>query len=99
MKELPYPADLKGEGLPVMLQKPLQEDLLFIRELWSDPSTMAPVGGARVMDEETSLQWYRRMIEPGSDQDRYSSLEMQKTVKASVKPVSIAGSIPGGWRS
>jgi len=54
-----------------MLQKPLQEDLLFIRELWSDPSTMAPVGGARVMDEETSLQWYRRMIEPGSDQDRY----------------------------
>ena len=71
MQELPYPEKLGLAGLPVMLQKPLEEDLLFIRELWSDPPTMAPVGGPWVMDEETARSWYQRMIEPGSDHDRY----------------------------
>jgi RimJ/RimL family protein N-acetyltransferase len=68
---LPYPEKLKQVGSPVLLQKPQEEDLLFIRELWSDPPTMAPVGGIRVLDEATARQWYHLMVEPGSDRDRY----------------------------
>ena len=54
-----------------MLQKPREEDLFFIRQLWSDPATMAPVGGTIAMDEQSARQWYQRMVKPGSNGDRY----------------------------
>lgn len=43
----------------------------FIRQLWSDPDTMAPVGGTVLLSDKEEHEWYARMIDPGSSRDCY----------------------------
>jgi RimJ/RimL family protein N-acetyltransferase len=45
--------------------------MLFIRQLWSDPETMTPVGGPIWLTDEQAEQWFKRMIQPGSPTDYY----------------------------
>lgn len=54
---------LKGDK--VMLRPPEPAELAYIRWLWSDPETMAPVGGPVELDKERAVSWYARWVNPG----------------------------------
>ena len=41
----------------------------FVRQLWSDPETMEPVGGPIYLTDDQARYWYARMIDPGSPTD------------------------------
>lgn len=43
----------------------------YIVKLWTDPLTMAEVGGPVHLTEEQAQKWYARMVSPGSQTDRY----------------------------
>ena len=47
------------------------EDMSFIRRLWSDPDTMAPVGGPVILTDEQADQWFRRMTDSANQTDCY----------------------------
>ena len=55
----------------VCLRPPGREDLPYIQKLWADPDTMKDVGGPIVIDEEKARRWFEKMVNPGSDRDRY----------------------------
>lgn len=55
----------------IYLKQPTLDDLEFIRWLWADPETMAPVGGPIILEDFEALEWYTRMISPGSMGDHY----------------------------
>lgn len=57
--------------LDVELKIPTENDLQFIRRLWSDPETMQPVGGPIHMTNEQAKGWFDRMIDPGTPTDCY----------------------------
>lgn len=61
--------EIKGEN--VVLRTPTPADLPYIRGLWADPETMREVGGPIEMSEEQARRWFERMVDPGSDRDRY----------------------------
>ena len=61
--------ELVNDG--VCLRPPRPGDVEYIRKLWSDPLTMAEVGGPIEMDQEQARRWYARMVYPGVDTDRY----------------------------
>ena len=63
------PADL-GEGA-VCLRPPRLADLDFIRALWADRETMAPVGGPVILDDAQARRWYARLVNPGQPSDLY----------------------------
>lgn len=54
---------LRGEAVTVRL--PRLEEVSFVRALWADPETMAPVGGPHLLAEEETEGWYARMVNPG----------------------------------
>jgi RimJ/RimL family protein N-acetyltransferase len=58
-------------GDMVLLRHPAIADLPYLRRLWADPDTMRAVGGPIVIDEQQALRWFAKMIDPGSDNDRY----------------------------
>jgi RimJ/RimL family protein N-acetyltransferase len=60
-----------SQGNDVELRPPTENDLLFIRWLWSDPETMKPVGGPVYMTDHESQHWFVAMISPGSPTDCY----------------------------
>jgi RimJ/RimL family protein N-acetyltransferase len=43
----------------------------YIRWLWSDPSTMAPVGGPVHLSDTEAHRWFERMIHPGDPSNCY----------------------------
>ncbi len=55
----------------VSLKIPQWEDMDFIRRMWADPETMAPVGGPVRLNDEEAARWYAAKIAPGGQQDRY----------------------------
>ena len=55
----------------ISLRKPTLENLKFIQWLWSDPETMAPVGGPIVLDDDGARDWFENVISPGSPEDDY----------------------------
>ena len=52
-------------GQKVHLRPPRVDGLSFIRTLWGDPETMAPVGGPVDFPETKAREWFARMVEPG----------------------------------
>jgi RimJ/RimL family protein N-acetyltransferase len=55
----------------VQLRPPTWAAMTFIRQLWSDPNTMAPVGGPIRLTDEQAKQWFKRMVQPGCLTDHY----------------------------
>lgn len=55
----------------IWLREPTLDDLKYIRCLWGDPETMAPVGGPVVLDDQQARAWFARMVSPGSPGDCY----------------------------
>ena len=55
----------------VSLKKPEWSDMDFIRDLWSDPRTMEPVGGPVLLDPDGARSWFEAMVEPGRPTDCY----------------------------
>ncbi len=58
-------------GDSVILRTPTAADLPYIRRLWADPETMQEVGGPIELSEQRAQRWFERMVDPGSDRDRY----------------------------
>jgi RimJ/RimL family protein N-acetyltransferase len=58
-------------GRRVRLRPPRWEEMLFIRRLWSDPATMAAVGGPTDLSDDRARDWYARMVDPGSREHCY----------------------------
>lgn len=61
------------KGRRVQLRPPRPDEMTFIRWLWADPETMAPVGGPidLTYDEAQARRWYAQMVDPGSGMDVY----------------------------
>jgi RimJ/RimL family protein N-acetyltransferase len=55
----------------IELRQPNENDMQFIRWLWSDPETMKPVGGPIYLTAEQAQHWFNRMIKPGSTSECY----------------------------
>lgn len=55
----------------ISLRQPEQGDLPYIQRLWADPGTMKEVGGPILIAGEQARRWFERMVNPGSDGDRY----------------------------
>jgi len=55
----------------ITLKKPEKDDLDFIQWLWSDQETMKSVGGPVIMNDQEADEWFRRMVDPGSQENRY----------------------------
>lgn len=53
------------------LIKPKISQLEFIMNMWADQPTMKPVGGVVLLNEDEALDWFRRMVDPGSPADCY----------------------------
>jgi RimJ/RimL family protein N-acetyltransferase len=54
------------QGEKVYLRAPRIDELSFVRRLWADPDTMAPVGGTLDLPEPKARKWFSRMVVPGS---------------------------------
>ena len=52
-------------GRKVRLRLPRVDELSFLRTLWGDPETMAPVGGPLDWPETKVSDWYARVVDPG----------------------------------
>jgi RimJ/RimL family protein N-acetyltransferase len=55
----------------VYIRPPTWAEIPFIRQLWSDPDTMAAVGGPIRLTDEQAQQWFKRMFQPGRPTDYY----------------------------
>lgn len=62
---------MRIEGNIASLRTPTPADLDYIRSLWADPDTMKDAGGSIDLDEGRARRWYQKMVDPGSDTDRY----------------------------
>lgn len=62
----------------ISLRLPTENDLPFIRWLWSDPETMRPVGGPIHLTDEQAQQWFAQMIKPGRPTDCYRLIFNEK---------------------
>lgn len=57
--------------MSITLKTPTWEDMAYIRWLWSDPESMAPVGGPIPLSDQGARRWFADVIDPGSDTGRY----------------------------
>jgi RimJ/RimL family protein N-acetyltransferase len=62
----------------IKLRLPTDDDMQFIRWLWSDPETMRPVGGPIHLTDEQSQDWFTQMIKSGSPSDCYRLIFNEK---------------------
>ena len=53
----------------IRLKIPEWEDMEYIRWLWGDAETMAPVGGTVELSNDQAKTWFERMVSPGSPTD------------------------------
>ncbi|MDP6633612.1 MAG: GNAT family N-acetyltransferase [Phycisphaerae bacterium] len=58
-------------GREVYLRVPRPDELAFIRMLWSDPETMAAVGGPIEFSETKAIDWFSRVVSPGNGMSCY----------------------------
>jgi RimJ/RimL family protein N-acetyltransferase/8-oxo-dGTP pyrophosphatase MutT (NUDIX family) len=58
-------------GGKICLRPPRWGEMSFVRWLWADPDTMAPVGGPILISDEDAKKWYARMVDPGRSTDCY----------------------------
>jgi RimJ/RimL family protein N-acetyltransferase len=63
---------LRGDR--VRLRPPRLEETAFIKRLWSDPATMAAVGGPCELTDERAREWFGRMVDPGSCEHFYCAI-------------------------
>mgnify|MGYP000868099055 CR=1 FL=1 len=66
---LDWPVTLTGHG--VCLRPPRADELAYVRWLWSDPASMAPVGGVHALTDEQAARWFEHMVAPGRPTDFY----------------------------
>jgi len=59
------------QGREIYLRAPRLDELEFIRVLWGDPETMAPVGGPIELPEPKAREWFARMVIPGDGANCY----------------------------
>jgi len=76
-------------GQKVYLRLPRVDELSFIRTLWGDPDTMAPVGGPADFPETKAREWFARMVQPGDPSNCYCLVYNQED--APVGEVSFHG--------
>jgi RimJ/RimL family protein N-acetyltransferase len=50
--------------------------MTYVRWLWSDPETMAPVGGPVYLTDEQAERWYARMVDPGRRTDCFCLIRL-----------------------
>ncbi len=62
----------------VELRLPTENDMQFIRWLWSDPETMKPVGGPIHLTDKQAQYWFAKMIKPGNPTDCYRLIFNEK---------------------
>ncbi len=58
-------------GSPIRLRPPRWDEMAFVKRLWSDPATMAAVGGPCELSNARTREWYARMVDPGSREHCY----------------------------
>lgn len=58
-------------GEIVSIRPPKFEELSFVRRLWANPETMAPVGGTHKLPESEEISFYERMVDPGDSTNCY----------------------------
>ena len=63
--------DQNQQNPQIELRKPTENDMAFIRWLWSDFETMKPVGGPFHMTDEQARDWFSEIIDPGNPSDYY----------------------------
>ncbi|WP_029422568.1 GNAT family N-acetyltransferase [Alicyclobacillus macrosporangiidus] len=64
-------------GQRLYLRPPLRDELTYIQRLWSDPETMADVGGVQLLDDVRAIRWFERWVHPG-DPSRFYCLVFRK---------------------
>ena len=60
-----FPSSAVLQGKEIQLRPPRQEEMKFVRWLWSDPETMRPVGNAFNLTDQEAHEWFVREISPG----------------------------------
>ena len=55
----------------IELRTPTWDDMEYIRWLWGDEETMEPVGGPIQLTDEQALEWFQRVVDPGSPTGLY----------------------------
>lgn len=58
-------------GDVVTLKTPDKEDMEYVKQLWSEEETMKEVGGPINLSEEKAEKWYKSVVCPGKDTDRF----------------------------
>jgi RimJ/RimL family protein N-acetyltransferase len=68
----PLPPGKLIHGKKIYLRLPRPGEMDYIRWLWSDPETMAEVGGpVSGFEGEHAARWFARMVDPGSSTECY----------------------------
>lgn len=62
----------------VELRLPTENDVAFIRWLWSDPETMKPVGGSIQLTDKQVQYWFAEIINSGNPSDSYRLIFNEK---------------------
>lgn len=55
----------------IHLKSPEWDDMRFIRQLWSDPETMQPVGGPIHLTDDQARRWFAEKIDSGGSTNCY----------------------------
>ena len=75
MNEVPQTKFMRTDkvlhGESIYIRSPRYDELSFIRMLWADPETMAPVGGTHQFPEAEARSFFERMVDPGDSKNCY----------------------------
>jgi len=82
-------------GSAVYLRLPRVDELSFIRTLWGDPDTMAPLGGPADFPQSRAQEWFARMVDPGGPSNCYCLMFNQDDVP--VGEISFHNWDPDQW--
>ena len=66
------------QNTQVELRLPNENDMAFIRWLWSDSETMKPVGGPIQLTDEQAQYWFADITNPGNPSDFYRLIFNEK---------------------
>jgi len=51
----------------IILKKPQEDDLSYLKILWNDYDEMTEIGGSFTISDEHLTDWYKTIVEDGSD--------------------------------